>query len=747
MNVKKELDEGFDVSIPIIIESNRFEFEPGLKELKRKKLSPQDEKQKDWHFSEDKNERIKGHGGDICPYTGKQIGENGDRDHIIPRSSKHGILNDEANLIWASHKGNREVKKDLEFPLQELHKNYKKSQFRNCSDDEIKKWIVKTIGDGENGIFKFGPYRSFINLNYDEQKAFRHALFLVGEPIRVSVIRAIENRSRAFVNGTQRYFAQTIADNIYKKARGIDKENMISFDFISVESQESTKGDGVRDLRLEYEKTHKGIEKYSKNKGEKQASYSHLLDAHFAFAIAVNSHKNEGSLKIDTKGVEVWPLNGRTGEIHENNIFDATKVVINDMDECPLKRRKPSEDFSSHRSFTRDTFYSNRYLPILLKSQEEGISVKIGFSLSNSVELKQDKKGLLLKNIVQTLPFCHGSEELSCNKAFSSFDDLFVELGNSEYFRKQLSKNGYCCLAINRAKLHEHWMKSFNTTTGKTLENDFVYKKLCYWTEKKELKEEKEKNVFQDVLDNSKNFEIKVDGEIVCLPVKMRWLKCNKDWLEQKRKGESFDNFLRKNFQSSVEKHSHQKARKVFSLPVLTGQAKMLLKRKSWYGDHTFQVVNDSDSRNLGNKPNVPIRRQDGTIECKLARWAVSKNIVKFSGKYQKNGKAINPEHWYLIDKTKVDYPKGIEKIWYQIEDRTAPKISIELGQDGREINRDLMDEQICRHGFRNPNACDDFFDTKIKSAKRGDLVEYKGAPFNSSMKKAFETAKNDDSR
>lgn len=99
---------------------------------------------------------------------------------------------------------------------------------------EIEKKIADTIWDASKKDFKFGNYRSFINLTPQEQKAFRHALFLADEnPIKQAVIRAINNRNRTFVNGTQRYFAEVLANNIYLRAK---KENLntdkISFDYL-----------------------------------------------------------------------------------------------------------------------------------------------------------------------------------------------------------------------------------------------------------------------------------------------------------------------------------------------------------------------------------------------------------------------------------------------------------------------------------------------------------------------------------
>ena len=100
LDIKKELENGVPVRVPIITESNRFEFEPSLRELKGRRSN---ERTRDLYA--EKDERIRSEGQRVCPYTGESMsGDDGDKDHIVPRSSEWGVLNDEANLIWASDK-------------------------------------------------------------------------------------------------------------------------------------------------------------------------------------------------------------------------------------------------------------------------------------------------------------------------------------------------------------------------------------------------------------------------------------------------------------------------------------------------------------------------------------------------------------------------------------------------------------------------------------------------------------------
>ena len=291
--IEKELEQSKKVCVPIIIESNRFEFEPSLKALKGKALGGKDKKYRQSNPLADKKERIKKDGKGICPYTGEHLSsEEGDMDHIVSRSSEYGTLNDEANLIWASEQGNRKIKKGRIFSLQELHPKYKEAQFGPLSDEEITEWIVKQLVD-EASEFKFAGYRSFINLSRDEQKAFRHALFLINRQLREEVISAIDNRTRTLVNGTQRYFAQTVADNLYKKAKTIGKNRQLYFDFFAVESQPNTRGDGIKDLRDAYEKTHEEITKHAKEEGKRQETvfFRVVVAYYLSSALTITSNK------------------------------------------------------------------------------------------------------------------------------------------------------------------------------------------------------------------------------------------------------------------------------------------------------------------------------------------------------------------------------------------------------------------------------------------------------------------------
>lgn len=324
--IKGDLKAGKKVCVPIITESNRFEFEVSREKLVKNQRIKQKESNlpKNYDAKKDfneKTERIKKAGQGICPYEGTGVGE-GETDHIIPRRSKWGTLNDEANLIWASHIGNHH-KTNQFLSLQNLNQYYKQEQFGTKDDQKIKQWIIEQIGDGKGENFSFGKYRSLINLNLDQQKAFRHALFLEEKhPLREKVINTINNRTRTLVNGTQRYFAEVIANSLHKKAKDeakAIKEYNLSFDYFEVSSDGGSSNISVPSVRgrLERKKdndknlVHPELQDHAKG-DQKQSAYSHLVDAEIAFMIALSQHYKQGSLKINDKYISPFDYARRT---------------------------------------------------------------------------------------------------------------------------------------------------------------------------------------------------------------------------------------------------------------------------------------------------------------------------------------------------------------------------------------------------------------------------------------------------
>jgi len=425
-----------------------------------------------------------------------------------------------------------------------------------------------------------------------------------------------------------------------------------------------------------------------------------------------------------------------------------------------LSRQKPNENFSSHRAFTRDTYYADHYLPVLLKSESNVVTVRIGFDWQNSAQIKADsdrKNKKLLRDLVALLSVCEGTQMLTDGQ-YGNLDDLFDAMKGVKKFSEQLRKNGYCCLAVDKQKLHEFWMEKYNTKTGVDFNrDDFSYKNLQYRTERVTIS--KPEDLFARLKEAGKNFTKTIERQNITLPVKKDWERCLNTWQENEVRGVPFNQFLREYFKHQ-KKSPHQKVRKVFSLPVLTGQGKLMVRRKSWNGGYTYQVVNDSDSRGPDNKPNVSVRLNDGSLGIRLAKWAQSNNIVKFPSneKYQ-DGEIINSADWYAVDKSHHTFPDGIEQIWYRIDDSTAPSIAVKLAKNGNQLQPECLEEPICQHGFRRVNTRkatkeapeqpekspqdvrNEFFEKEIKPARQGEIICYKGKVYNAAIKEAFRTA------
>ena len=734
--IREDLISGTNVCVPIITESNRFEFEPSLKDIKGKPLKDADKKNRESgqeqltaSLATSKDERIKEASLGRCPYTGNPLGVGGDKDHIIPRSSEFGTLNDEANLIWASDDGNRKIKQDQEFSLANLNPEYKQKQFETSNDQEITKQIVKEIWDSENEKFTFGRYRSFINLTRDQQKTFRHALFLVGHDLRQQVINAIDNRNRALVNGTQRYFAEEIANNLYKlykKDPEINKQGLLSFDYFGVEAQSSPRGDGIYDLRKRHEEAGLLSEEYSKKKDEKQKPYSHLIDAQLAFAIVADAHKNEGSLKLDIPdSISLWPADTDTGEIFQKTIFGAIHITPEQLYERKLERRKPNQTFFSHRSIHRDGIYAERYTPILV--HKETGKVRIGFDWNNSYELKENETNREKLYFVLQFNLQGTRLGLTQNNSFEELKNCLISNG----FR---SKAEYFPVPLNVRSIHDYYIKNYSTSNGYRKYDDKMkfLRSLSWRTEKKKITTLEEAH---KILSNEKNFQISLN---LTLPVREEWKRLIDKW---EKTGLEDHDFLKYFFKVPETKPPHQKVRKVFSLPVKSGEGKFLIKRNSWNGEGIFQIVNDSDSRKLDTKAFIPVfiknEERIGKLlsesACSERLFLLGENTDEYQNQISNKIAEIDPYCWFPIT-VPDELCKVVQNIEYRIDNITRPRIRITL-------NGKLKPEQIdtiLGNRLLKPKDTQTLKTQLQEAGDQGVPIEYTGTGFNRSIEKVL---------
>ena len=585
----------------------------------------------------DKNERIKVASQGVCPYTGNEFSE-GDLDHIIPRSSQWGVLNDEANLIWASDQGNNIIKKEQIFSMANLHPNYKQKLFNTSDDAKITQWIENQIGNGEK--FRFGQYRSFINLSLDEQKAFRHALFLKNHPLYEKVIRAIDNRSRTLVNGTQRYFAEVLANNLYKKAKAVGKRHLLSFDYFGVEAQSNTRGDGIYDLRNEYERIDNKLIEYAKDTEEKQKTYSHLVDATLAFAIAADAHKKDGGLKLEIDdSISLWPVDSETGEISENNIFNAIKVAPEEMKEHDLKRRKAYEIETHHRRLLngnklgqiqvsykihRDGLIGERFFPLIRCSDG---TIKKGFHPNNSIDYKESNFNLLQ-------PFLQKRQ--SNNQSYE------VWVAKKKQAQEFLMEVGSCGGDGNEQKV------------AKLLDG------LSYQTVKKSIQSVLNEKTVGDAL-QSWDCHIKENSfreDKILLPFFNQWMRL-KTSLEHADQNLSLQDFLKDcDLFRHPQKQPHQKVKKVYSLPVVATIGNIRLRRRTWDQTTIIQTVPQESIAKYGYKSKSKDRPH--TILSKNS--VPKKHYTGIPPKWK-----IEPLKWIEVPLNEIEKKEGIEILCAQV--------------------------------------------------------------------------------
>ena len=698
--IESELNQGHKVCVPIITESNRFEFEPSKEELvkiqrqkprKGKALERSDQTKYDKTIRESKQ---KTNLTKICPYTGEILGDDGEIDHIIPRTSNYGTLNDEANLIYASKKGNKN-KGNQEYSLINLSSQYKQELFGGKTDQEIEKWIIEQIGDGDGHSgdgegFKFGKYRSFINLTVDERKAFRHALFLISHPLRQKVINAINNRTRSFVNGTQRYFAEVLANKLYKKAKKCKKQHLLSFDYFGVEAQSNSRGDGISDLRKDYEEAHPAFFERYKKDNNKQEPYSHLIDAQLAFAIVADQHKKEGSLKLKIDdGISLWPIDKDTGEFFENTLFYKIKTPEENIEKY-LERKKPSEKFCSHKTLfdsNPGAWHFLHLITIISKNEngEKHIEYLKGFldikslqsclreyNWSSAIKENYKESALLLSNrqIDQDTISLYNINEEKYNFGYKQK----VIINN-----KKLGQNYFtiCLSSINKEKVAEFLFEKFNTKTDPSnwqQKDCDIFKQLqqlWYFTKRKNLIKENKPN-FSYQYDN-----LKMSGLLNHSLLKA-WSDLNEAWNKGSQDKNVYE-FLKSHFSIKDNQRQHQKTRKDFALPqVAKGQGFMLIKRKSWNKKFIYQCQSEK-SGDSGVGLYYKRQSNDGSPYNSLTPFFRCKNIVllknlnEIKKSLSQNGEIID-NNWFelpipiqfteTIQSIKNKYQSKSDSIW-----------------------------------------------------------------------------------
>ena len=761
-SIQSALSEGKKIKIPLILEQNHFEFEPSLQQIKRKKgnQSNIDENFQNENFNE-KEKRIKNSADRICPYNGVSIGESGEIDHIIPKASKYGELNDEANLIYASRTANQ-GKKENQYSLEGLHENYKKRIFKQYIDKkyndykEIKNFIYKQLETDPNNIeegvnFKFGRYMNFSNLVDENKIAFRHALFLKkDDPLRKKVINSMQNRNKTIVNGTQRYLAQCIADKIWRTAKKKNQEKLIEFDYFEYPSnayytpkEKSKNNDYNSDahhlksvywLRKYYEKYDQKLKKIKKEKGHEQKFGSHVIDAQMVFLLALEDHKSEGAMNVTFFDIETITQGFKNPKNPSNDNFLPLKAYTattpNHIEYLELNRKQSKKGYRVHRSFHRADFYANHFVPLIVYKEDNEIKIKAGFSHTNSIPLtKKD-----INSAFKCLIFSKNEkiqkwakEKLSSNiqKKSPSLEKFY------EFLKSLFPKESLFYINWHKQKIHEYFIKNFSSVEMAKAKNLKWNKEvqflslISYKTKKENItlntnnKENKNKDKdIQSIIENVKNFQITINKQTLNLPIKKEWEKLLDEWKNYKSKQprieeddlkERFEKFLKDYFlKENKFKHHHQKTRKVFSLPVKSSEFHYLQKRQSWDRIPIYQICADSESREDNNKfSRFVFCKETESLKQIVNEPFISKDIFKLKQEkdiIQNNYLNIDPNKWLKISKELaetigVTFPKGIKQIEYKIENKTSPKIKLIFNSN---FDKSCVDDIL--NSFANSN-------------------------------------------
>ena len=746
-DIKEYLKKKVNVRIPIIVEQNRFDFEPNLNTLKGKLKGKKGEKDT---FLEDainlKKDRIKNR-NTICPYSGNST-SNGEIDHIIPQSSKHGSLNDEANLIYASRDGNKQ-KGNKEYYISDLHCKYKDEIFENKSDEDIAQWIYNQIESGktaDTNRFSFGKYINFTHLEPEQQKAFQHALFLPPnneewENLRAKVINAIDNKNRTIVNGTQRYFAQCLADNLFLRAcRDNIKKKYIEFDYFEPHADDISffrKFLEEQNIRL----LGNDIKDHSKTSDKPQTSQSHLIDALIAFGITAQAHQEEGGMRVTIDDINVLSV--------FNELFQKFQELDSDSYAEENLERKKAPD-RTHRSYHRATFYAQNYLGILIKKDKDKIACKTGFSWENSIDIDLQKKINLFWGALEFRKKRKNEDEEDHWRSVLETPNTPKDLG--ELYELLPKKNGIIHILWDKQKIHRYMIDEYSIASGKDWDDvlKWIIKELAYRTEHKKIEEDKEKNI--KIVE--KDFLIK--GKIT-LPARKNWEKLNKDWEREKIENAKtpFIDFLKRKHSPQSE-HQHQKARKVFSLPIITGEGKYLLKRNSWQNQEILQIVNDSDSRKDNNKLSRYVIKQDKPLP-RLVKvinksFARSKKTSSILGGTDKNHLLKNTESIKEISNDWLDIseqlrknnnlPKNISTVKYKIDNTARHKIRITInkGENIKNCLNDITDNENYKT-YLAPR--DEKEKEKVIEQNKKPHIEYSGSSLTRAIKDIYIEAYN----
>lgn len=595
-----------ELRVPILIEENRFEFREELATLKKKKIEQlarnarqrQQELEGGWH---DKWERIRNSVGNICPYCGNAIGDDGDYDHIVGQAVTRDIegysFDSEANLIYA-HRNCNQAKGRSFYTLANLSNRYLSARFGTDRRDEIERQIKEAA---EAWLNSTTERRAFHQLDERTQRAIRHGLFV--ETLRAKILRKLAMQNVARVNGTQRWFARRLGYLLEKelKKRATGASLTLSVHRVRYED--------VAALR---EALSKEARRFNK-KPDQQPIYSHVVDAVLVFAVAATNPalRKELGLPLDNANLGEFQDTGRVAALLPRT------VSIQRLERRPIYRLTKSW----HRPLLKANPIGERFVPVGVDRER---NVYVGFSSSNRSRLQPSPRARMdCDSFLRTLwPVLNTPAGID-----PSSESLLADLA-----RHAERCGGMLWMEVDRRRAFEHLLARRNDPDDKCAK---LLDALIYRIQRADLKKELQldtnrKSPTRDDLMSNKHFQFEVDlpslgKHKLDLPVREIWerflddpalaphlgkrLASRTNDVPEGATGIDWDALMQKHFPRE-SKRSHRRVRQVFALPRLKdASGGMRVRRRSHDGSHVYQVldVDEGAYKGFARDPNKPL--------------------------------------------------------------------------------------------------------------------------------------------
>ncbi len=422
------------LEIPVFLENNKFSFTEEALNLKKSSKKAKDKFEKQKKKFEDrlktKEERIKSDSQNICAYAGKQVGKDGEIDHIIPRSSTiesfGSVYNSELNLLYVSREGNQKKGNQL-YSLENIHDKFLKTHFetndRNVVRSKVQEILQKIKEDNRK------EKRNYIiadKLEPNERIAIKMALF--DKKLREEVMPFLSMHSKALVNGTQAWFfkrlRQELSQKIKKEFPNL-QELKITSHFLSTSDDDFA----LKSLREKLSETNPAYKKE-----EKQKESSHIIDATMVFAQGLIQSTIPG--KYNLRSPLIPDEAQVTGEWLESLLPEELELRYI---ERKSKYRKENPESSP---LFKASMYAERFLSLLIDSK----GIRFGFTPEKASGYLDGK---VEKEIFKAL------------KPFLLFQHKFIS-EDLEHYKQLQTSSGFVLLKLHRNKVKEYLQNCSN---------------------------------------------------------------------------------------------------------------------------------------------------------------------------------------------------------------------------------------------------------------------------------------------